>query len=166
MRGPPPPSRRATGHGPRATGHTDSGETGGLWGCGAVGLWVWGCGGVGVWGCGGVGVWGLWGCGGCANLGGGGGLEDPPTQNLGKPRDPDLSHPHSGRGGGLLDSQPPTHPPSQSATKPVQKQRALDQWCRLCSNCCWLCNILRSGLCSTLSGSLGSLCTTLHQSCN
>ena len=39
------------------------------------------------------------------------GLRDPPTQNLGKPRDPELSHPHRGRGG--LDSQPPTHPPTQ-----------------------------------------------------
>ena len=60
---------------------------------------------------------------GCAPLGGGGGLgRDPPNQNLGKPRDPELSNPH--RGGGGLDSQPLTHP----ATKAVHKTRALDQF--------------------------------------
>ena len=38
-------------------------------------------------------------------------LRDPPTQTLGNPRDPELSHPHKGGGGGgagLLDSQPAT----------------------------------------------------------
>ena len=48
--------------------------------------------------------------------GGGGGLRDPPTQNLGKPGDPELSHSQRG-GGGMLDSQPPTHPPTHQATK-------------------------------------------------
>ena len=46
--------------------------------------------------------------------GGGGELRDPPTQNLGKPREPKLSG-----GGGALDSQPRTHPPTT---------RALDQF--------------------------------------
>ena len=36
-------------------------------------------------------------------------LRDPPTQSLGKPRDPELSHPHEGGGGGGCWT--PTHPP-------------------------------------------------------
>ena len=52
----------------------------------------------------------------------GGELRDPPTQIWGKYRDPELSHPHGGvgGGGGLLDSHPPT--------KAVHKTRALDHF--------------------------------------
>ena len=54
--------------------------------------------------------------------GGGGGIRDPTSQILGKPSDPELSHPH--RGGGGAVEQPPT----QSATKAVHKTRALDEF--------------------------------------
>ena len=46
--------------------------------------------------------------------GGGGEFQDPPTQNLGKPKDPELSHPHGG-GGGWTPTHPPTHPATHSA---------------------------------------------------
>ena len=39
--------------------------------------------------------------------GGGGDLQDPSTKDLGKPRNPELSHPTAG----LLDTNPPTQPP-------------------------------------------------------
>ena len=47
------------------------------------------------------------------NGGGGGELRDPPTQNLGNPRDPELSHPHRGGRGGWTANHPPTHPPTR-----------------------------------------------------
>ena len=57
----------------------------------------------------------------------GGELQDLPTKNLGKPRDPELSHPQRGEGGeGVV--QPTTHPPTHPATKAVHKTRALDQF--------------------------------------
>ena len=44
--------------------------------------------------------------------GGGGEFQDLPTQNLGKPRDPEMSHPQRG-GGGWTANHPPTQPPKQ-----------------------------------------------------
>ena len=55
--------------------------------------------------------------------GGGAELQDPPTQNLGKPRVPELSHPRGG-GGCWTANHPPTHP----ATKAVHNTQALDQF--------------------------------------
>ena len=44
--------------------------------------------------------------------GGGGDLRDPPTQIFGKPRDPEMSHPHEAGGGGVGP-----HPPTQQKAK-------------------------------------------------
>ena len=81
----------------------------------------------------------------CARLieGGGGELQDPPTQILEKPRVPELSQgPKVPRGaGGLLHSHPPTHPVShQSSTQDTSK---ISKWC-----CTFFCgHWTKSGIC-------------------
>ena len=59
------------------------------------------------------------------NGGAGGELQDPPTQRLGKPRDPELYHPRRGGGGGAV-GQPTTHRPTQ----PPKQYTRHEHWTR------------------------------------
>ena len=60
--------------------------------------------------------------------GGGGELRDAPTQILGNPRDPELSHPHKGGGGGGAVGQPATQSATQSATQQPKQYTRQKQW--------------------------------------